>query len=204
MAIGCFPIRDINQIFTRRNRAIRRPGFSCAPACRSSRLPAWTSSTRPCRRARAEFPSRRHNGAEPGLLTRRNPSITLFLPWYLSLILIFLGMLAFDGHVGDVAFLLQDVRDAFLHPRMRHFHRRQQRAAGVADAGQHVRNRIGHKITNWLFGHAGNQTVQRGLAERQARHSRTCADNRGGGRSSSSGSPAASGWRRAAAWPEPA
>src|SRR5450759_5657717 len=58
---------------------------------------------------------------------------------------------SFDRHIAHVAFLLQDVRDALLDFGVRHFDGRQQRALGIANPGQHVRNRISHKITSWLW-----------------------------------------------------
>jgi hypothetical protein len=64
--------------------------------------------------------------------------MTLSCPVVFELDFDFLDRLAFHGHLRDVAFAFQDVRNAFLHLRVRQFHRRQQRAAGVADAGQHV------------------------------------------------------------------
>src|SRR5208282_3064111 len=88
----------------------------------------------------------------------------------------FLDHVALYGHVADVAFALQNLRNAFLHPRVRQFHRRQQRLAGVADAGQHVCNRIADikiVIVTLLptgLRHAGNQAVQRRLPERQTRN----------------------------------
>src|SRR6478736_661097 len=55
-----------------------------------------------------------------------------------------LGGLAFDDHFRHITLGLEDLREAFLHLGMRDRHRRQQRAGRIADAGQHVCNRINH------------------------------------------------------------
>src|SRR5437867_2939942 len=98
--------------------------------------------------------------------------------------------LADDRVVSDVAFLLQDAGNALLHAGVRHCGSRQQRLCGVANAGQHVGNRISHTLSmaeskraegqerNHLgapnqsptrLRDAGNQPPERIFAERQAR-----------------------------------
>ena len=49
----------------------------------------------------------------------------------------------FDLHALDVPFVDQDLADGLLHVRSRDLHRRVFGTAGVADAGEQVRDRIG-------------------------------------------------------------
>ena len=51
--------------------------------------------------------------------------------------------MAFDLHALDVPFVDQDLADGLLHVRSRDLHRRVFGSAGVADAGEQVRDRIG-------------------------------------------------------------
>src|SRR5215203_4662214 len=50
-----------------------------------------------------------------------------------------------DAEVADVALLLQEAGDLHLHARGRHARRRVQRLVGVADAREHVCNRVGQQ-----------------------------------------------------------
>src|SRR2546423_909758 len=69
--------------------------------------------------------------------------------------------------VADVALLLEEAGDVDLHPRGRHRGVLVQRLVGVADAGEHVCNRIGQhrSLLPARFRHAGNRTLVRELAE---------------------------------------
>src|ERR1700733_13925527 len=49
-----------------------------------------------------------------------------------------------DAPPGDVALLLEDLRDVRLDLRVRHAHGVVVRRVGVPHTGQHVRNRVGH------------------------------------------------------------
>src|ERR1022692_2318269 len=62
------------------------------------------------------------------------------------------GLALLDVIVPDVALLLQEAGDLDLHPRARHGGLLVQRLVGVADAGEHVCDRIGQHVvspTNW-------------------------------------------------------
>src|SRR6188768_2006609 len=54
-----------------------------------------------------------------------------------------LGVLHVEG--GDVALLLEDLRDALLDLAVRHRHGVVERLVGVAQTGQHVCDRVGHR-----------------------------------------------------------
>ena len=58
----------------------------------------------------------------------------------------------FHRHFGNIALALEDFGNALLDSGVRQDNHGQQRASAIADACQHVRNRIAHiKITSWIW-----------------------------------------------------
>src|SRR6266581_2712193 len=72
-----------------------------------------------------------------------------------------------DAKVADVALLFQEAGDLDLHLRGRHRRGLVQRLVGVADAGEHVCDRIGEHFSLLPAGlrHAGNHALVRELAQ---------------------------------------
>ena len=196
LATGCFPIRDILCLLTRPGRAARR---RCAPAAPDGR------TSRPCDVLRIAMPSPlRTRGISvtptylrsPGVETRCSSRITGWPPCaYLSTHAQQLPpVLRLERLVVlNEVVLLQDLRDLDLHLRDRHVHAAVLRPAGVADAREHIGDRIGHahvirfprsivsnrsaqfacdwhgtRRNEWLparLAHAGDVSRQRQLAE---------------------------------------
>src|SRR5206468_2271756 len=72
-----------------------------------------------------------------------------------------------DAKVADVALLFEEAGDLDLHLRGRHRRGLVQRLVGVADAGEHVCDRIGEHFSLLPAGlrHAGNHALVRELAQ---------------------------------------
>src|SRR5579884_1579471 len=95
------------------------------------------------------------------------------------------GFALLDVVVPDVALLLEQAGDLDLHLRARHLDALVQRLVGVADAGEHVGDRIGQHVvspTNWTSSCRGWSPGARARAGRSGR-GRTCGTPRAGARS---------------------
>ena len=58
---------------------------------------------------------------------------------------------ALDAAVGDVPLLLEDVGDPLLETRVRQGQGREQGLVGVANPREQIGDRVGHRLTNWLW-----------------------------------------------------
>src|SRR6185437_9970303 len=193
ITIGCFPIRDITNslpdIAEQFSAEIFLPG-RCARHHAFRRRNHRDSQAA----AHARDVGRADVMAQTGPADAFDAFNHALLALILELKLDGLERLAGHGDFRDIAFLLQDVRDALLHFGVRNFHGREQRALRIADPGQHVRNRVNHILfvlvlalvivldsitktrrrtrTNQSLParlrHTRNQSVQRGFAERQS------------------------------------
>jgi len=89
--------------------------LACVPVIKPSDVETTENTQTTSTRGISVAPTYRRS---PGVLTRFNPSITFLLALVLSFsLMVFFAGLAVHGHLGDVTFLLQDVRDAFLDTR---------------------------------------------------------------------------------------
>src|SRR5438445_462840 len=143
MVIGCFPMRDINQqlpnIAEKLSTDVTFSGLNTGHEALGSRKDGRAQSA-----AHAGNLGRAHVAAQSGRTDPTKPLNHAFAAFILELELDLFHRSAFDGHIGDVSLFLKNVSDALLEFGVRNFYRGQQRAMGVADAGQHVGNRISH------------------------------------------------------------
>src|SRR4051812_29893927 len=95
-----------------------------------------------------------------------------------------LVFLPLDVIVADVALLLEELGDAHLHPRARHGCVLVQRLVGVADAGEHVCDRIGQHRSLPTSSTSSCRELRPGARARGGRsgRGRTCGRPRAGGR----------------------
>src|SRR5690242_2085931 len=94
------------------------------------------------------------------------------------------GFALLDVIVPDVALLLEEAGDLDLHPRARHGGVLVQRLVGVADAGEHVCDRVCQHVfspTNWTWSCRESRPDARARAGRSGR-GRTCGRPRAAGR----------------------
>src|SRR4051794_37130589 len=74
-----------------------------------------------------------------------------------------LTLLGVEHHEGgDVALLLQDLGDTLLHLAVRHRHGVVEGLVGVAQTGQHVRDRVGHRHGVWCSFSSGFRARREG------------------------------------------